>query len=81
MKNIIIILFFLFSYKTTYANPKVIASLQEGGKLIFIRHALAPGGGDPEDFNLNDCSTQRNLNSNGVSQAKKIGRFFRINNI
>jgi phosphohistidine phosphatase SixA len=81
MKKILILLVILSSHNFGYANPKVISALQEGKKLIFIRHALAPGGGDPKNFNLNDCSTQRNLDSNGVAQAKKIGRFFKENNV
>ncbi|MDA9092187.1 histidine phosphatase family protein [Pelagibacteraceae bacterium] len=80
-KKIIILLFFLLSHKTSYAEPEAIAALQEGEKLVFIRHAMAPGGGDPENFKLNDCSTQRNLDSAGISQAKKIGQFFKDNNI
>jgi phosphohistidine phosphatase SixA len=81
MKKLISLLFILFSYNPSYANPDVLAALHEGGKLVFIRHALAPGGGDPENFNLHDCSTQRNLDLNGISQAKKIGKFFKKNNI
>jgi len=81
MKKLLLLGFFLFGHTSIYANPEVINSLKEGGKLVFIRHALAPGGGDPENFDLNDCSSQRNLNSKGVSQAKKIGRFFKENNI
>tara|TARA_Y100001970_G_C14014496_1_gene740207 strand:- start:412 stop:969 length:558 start_codon:yes stop_codon:yes gene_type:complete len=62
-------------------NENLISQLKEGGKIIFIRHAYAPGSGDPEIFNLNDCSTQRNLNSKGKIQSKKIGEFFKKNNI
>ena len=40
--------------------------LKKGGNLIFIRHAYAPGGGDPVNFNINDCSTQRNLSNSGT---------------
>ena len=60
------------------ANEKdqTINILQKGGNLIFIRHAYAPGGGDPENFNIKDCSTQRNLSENGIKQSKKIGLFF-----
>ena len=65
----------------SYADQDVLSALKQGGKLVFIRHALAPGGGDPESFNLNDCSTQRNLNSAGISQAKNIGQFFKDNNV
>ena len=62
-------------------NKNLINQLENGGKLIFIRHAYAPGSGDPNNFNLNDCSTQRNLNSIGRKQAKDIGEFFRENKI
>ena len=74
MKKLLILSFFLLSHNVSYANPEVITALQEGGKLIFIRHALAPGGGDPDNFNLNDCATQRNLDKYGISQAKAIGQ-------
>ena len=81
MKKLLLLSFFLLCHNFSYANPKVLAALQEGEKLVFIRHAVAPGGGDPENFNLRDCSTQRNLDSNGIFQAKKIGQFFKDNNI
>jgi len=55
--------------------------LKDGGKLILIRHAYAPGNGDPNYFNLNDCSTQRNLSEDGRKQAKQIGEYFRKNKI
>ena len=62
-------------------NNDLINSLKDGQKLIFIRHAYAPGGGDPENFNLGDCSTQRNLSKEGRIQAQKIGKFFKDNKI
>ena len=62
-------------------NKKLIDQLDDGGKLIFIRHAYAPGSGDPNNFNLDDCSTQRNLSKEGRKQAEYIGEFFRNNKI
>ncbi len=62
-------------------EKKLLNQLEDGGKLIFIRHAYAPGNGDPNNFNLNDCSTQRNLNKEGREQAKYIGEFFKKNEI
>ena len=62
-------------------NKKLINQLEEGGKLIFIRHAYAPGSGDPDNFNLNDCSTQRNLSKEGQRQAEYIGEFFKNNKV
>ena len=69
-----------FSNQAT-SNENLINSLNEGGKLIFIRHAYAPGNGDPENFNLKDCSSQRNLSQEGINQSKKIGLFFSLNKI
>ena len=43
------------------------------GNILFVRHALAPGFGDPQNFDLNECSSQRNLNGKGREQAFKIG--------
>jgi phosphohistidine phosphatase SixA len=62
-------------------NKSLMNQLEDGGKLIFIRHAYAPGSGDPNNFNLNDCYTQRNLNKEGRVQAQNIGKFFRNNKI
>ena len=81
MKKIIIFIFFLVSYSDVYANTKVITALEEGGKVIFIRHAYAPGGGDPDNFDIRDCTTQRNLDTNGIKQAARIGKFFSDNKI
>ena len=62
-------------------NQELSLELKKGGKLIFIRHAYAPGGGDPENFDINNCDTQRNLSEEGRNQAKKIGNFFKENDI
>ena len=49
--------------------------------VIFLRHALAPGVGDPENFIKEDCSTQRNLNDKGRLQARLIGDYLRSTNL
>ena len=79
MKLIKIILFLLISFNTSLianSDNKMQNILSEGGKLIFIRHAYAPGEGDPNNFDILNCTSQRNLNSKGIEQAKKIGIFF-----
>ena len=83
MKTIYLILILgLFTFKNNvYASDKILDILKEGKKIIFIRHALAPGNGDPDNFNINDCTTQRNLSKNGIIQSKKIGLFFEKNKI
>ena len=58
------------------SNDKLQSLLKEGEKLIFIRHAVAPGGGDPVDFDILRCETQRNLSKEGIAQSKNIGKFF-----
>ncbi len=58
---------------------QVLKNLKNGGNLIFIRHAYAPGGGDPDNFDINDCTTQRNLSEEGRKQAKNIGNYFKEN--
>ena len=61
--------------ESSSATAKLTQALKEEGiNIIFIRHALAPGYGDPEDFDLLDCSTQRNLNDTGIRQAQALGR-------
>ena len=77
----ILVLFFFVFLNSAFSNEKLISSLKEGGKLIFIRHAHAPGNGDPKNFNLKDCSSQRNLSQEGINQSKKIGLFFTQNKI
>ena len=77
---LIIFISLISSIKADF-NKKLFTQLEDGGKLIFIRHAYAPGNGDPNNFNLNDCSTQRNLNFLGRKQARDIGEFFRENKI
>ena len=84
MKFLKIILVIFISINTPVkaeSKKKLIQNLKEGGKLIFIRHAYAPGGGDPDNFNITDCSTQRNLSKSGQIQSKKIGDFFTKNEI
>ena len=76
------IVFFLIIFSTaTYSQEQLINLLKDGNKLIFIRHAYAPGNGDPINFELNDCFTQRNLNYEGINQSKKIGQLFLKNKI
>ena len=79
-KIIILIILFLFNHKS-YAEENIVEILKKNNNIIFIRHSLAPGSGDPENINLKDCKTQRNLNSEGIKQSKKIGNFFKKNNI
>lgn len=52
------------------------ALLRNGGQVVLLRHAAAPGTGDPANFDITKCSTQRNLSDRGRQQAEKIGALF-----
>ena len=86
MKNKIIslllkvLIFSLISFHS-YSSEQNWKPAQEGNKIILIRHSLAPGGGDPAGFKINDCKTQRNLNRVGITQSKKIGKLFKKNKV
>ena len=82
-KKIVIIFFIgiLNINNSAFSDDKILKSLKEGKKLIFIRHAIAPGNGDPNNFDINDCSTQRNLDEKGIEESEKIGLFFKNNKI
>lgn len=60
----------LMSLPVTADNDEAWAALREGRAILMLRHALAPGTGDPAGFNVNDCRTQRNLNEAGRDQAR-----------
>ena len=74
--SLLTIIFSLISFHT-HASDLNWKPAQDGDKIILIRHAKAPGGGDPEGFKIEDCKTQRNLDMMGINQAKKIGKLFR----
>ena len=65
----------------TPQEPVRAALAQTGANVVFMRHALAPGYGDPDNFQIEDCNTQRNLDAAGRRQAEAIGRYFREHQI
>jgi phosphohistidine phosphatase SixA len=70
-------LIFTLSPQTSFANELAIWDKLQGtapkGYVLLLRHSLAPGAGDPENFDLRDCSTQRNLSALGRQDAKDVG--------
>lgn len=64
------------------ANTAAWSSLdKERGVVVLMRHALAPGGGDPAGFTLGNCRTQRNLSREGRQQARRIGEQIRASGV
>ena len=58
-----------------------LAAADQETYVVLLRHAIAPGTGDPANFQLDDCATQRNLSESGREQAKAIGEAFRKRDI
>lgn len=56
------------------AETVSLAELAKPGRVLMLRHANAPGTGDPPNFSLDDCSTQRNLDPVGRAQASALGQ-------
>lgn len=80
----ILLLALLFSFPApgpADTETALWAALKSGGHVALIRHALAPGTGDPPGFRLDDCSTQRNLSEAGREHARSIGARFREHGI
>jgi len=64
------------------AEPAALwQDVADGKNMIMLRHALAPGTGDPENFALRQCNTQRNLSEKGRQQARQIGANFKAHGI
>jgi phosphohistidine phosphatase SixA len=61
------------AWPATAAEPFPIERLDQGGYVVMLRHARAPGTGDPDGFRLGDCATQRNLDDEGRAQARRLG--------
>ena len=59
----------------------LIKQMISGVNILMIRHAYAPGTGDPVHFKIGDCATQRNLDSRGHTQARAIGDWLRSKGI
>ena len=75
----LIILSFL---NEAYARSE-LETIRKGisANVIFLRHALAPGFGDPDNFIKQDCSTQRNLSNEGRLQARLVGNYLKASKI
>jgi phosphohistidine phosphatase SixA len=70
------------AHATTASQAELIAALKSGGHVLLLRHAqTVPGVGDPPNFKLADCSTQRNLSEEGRNQSKRIGDALRAQGV
>jgi len=76
-----LILLISLSIQPSYASELLIwdklNTSSAKGYVLLLRHSLAPGVGDPENFELGDCSTQRNLSQEGRDDASEIGAWIK----
>lgn len=77
------LLLLLVVTRVTAADSEAVIweALRSGGHVALLRHAIAPGTGDPSEFAIGDCATQRNLSDEGRGQAQRIGARIRVNGI
>jgi len=55
--------------------------LKKSDHVLLMRHAIAPGIGDPAGYKLQDCKTQRNLDATGRAQAQKTGQWLKTQGV
>ena len=72
---LIALLMFVGVQTMTLAQTELASAMQDGQHVLLMRHADAPGYGDPQGYQLNQCSTQRNLGERGKKQAQAIGEW------
>ena len=74
MRNASILRCFYISLPFLFLTFVPLHFASAADNILFMRHTPAPGYGDPADFDINDCSTQRNLSDAGRLQAQSIGQ-------
>ena len=63
----------LLAFAAHAGEPLPLGELAKPGRVLMLRHANAPGIGDPPNFRVDDCATQRNLDAAGRAQAAMLG--------
>jgi broad specificity phosphatase PhoE len=68
-----LVLAILLGATPAWADDALWSLLENGGQILLLRHATAPGTYDPPGFKVDDCSTQRNLDETGRAEARRLG--------
>ncbi len=76
MIRLALVAFALLFAAPAWATEAGWALLRNGGHVVLLVHANAPGTGDPANFDIENCRTQRNLSDRGRQQARRIGALF-----
>ena len=81
IRRLITVVLCAWAVSVAHAAEPVWEASRAPGSVVVLRHSFAPGGFDPPDSRLDDCSTQRNLDERGRAQARRIGDAFRQNGV
>jgi len=76
-----LVLALLSAITSTQAFANLAQDLSDGRHVLLMRHADAPGFGDPKGYQLNQCATQRNLGEAGKKQSQIIGQWLKSQGI
>lgn len=76
-----LVLLAVFAAVPSLVTAQDLQKFADGRQVMMVRHAYAPGNGDPANFRIGDCSTQRNLNDEGRAQAERLGAYLRAQGI
>ena len=81
MKKFLVLFLILCNSVSADEEKKFFDLLKGNDKILWLRHFSAPGGGDPDQFDVRVRSTQRNLGSFGIKQGRKYSRLFKKNKV
>ncbi len=81
MKKILILFLIICNSSFADEEKKFFDLLKGNDKILWLRHFSAPGGGDPDNFDVRVRSSQRNLGSYGIKQGKRYSRLFKKNKV
>src|SRR4029450_4240942 len=79
IRRLTVVMLCAWAVSVAQAEESVWEVLRAPGSVVILRHSFAPGGFDPPDARLDDCSTQRNLDERGRAQARRTGDGVRQN--
>lgn len=74
LRSAVLVALIVGTVSVVHASDDVWEALRAPGSVIVLRHSYAPGGYDPPNAQDGDCSTQRNLDERGRTQARRLGR-------
>ena len=79
MRQTLALLLGLILPLAAFADEALLKKLKAGGYVLLLRHAATEAGlGDPPNFLIGDCKTQRNLSDAGREEARQLGRLLKF---